>query len=67
MKFPFISFLESGRLAYMIGWANKLKNCITHSESQWQDALHDLRAQNIYGYFERLNASEEFGIGDLGM
>ena len=50
----------------MIFWANKLLELSTNSENSWHNALHDLRSQNIFGYFERINADVDTGIGKLG-
>ena len=47
-------------------WMNKITELATYSESQWQEALYWLRAQNRYGYYVRLNTPVEYGVGKLG-
>ncbi len=47
-------------------WAKKVYDIATYSESKWEEALHYLRYQNKFGYYERVNAGVETGIGALG-
>ncbi len=56
-----------GKLSQAVSFGIKVLELVCHSESAWDVARQDLRAQNLFGYFERLNPTADTGIGALRM
>ena len=50
----------------MYNVSHQLAAILTNSDYQWEEALNDLKQQNIDGVYERLNPDPEEGIGDIG-